>query len=116
MVVNDSPVDCQSRGRPSAPFARDRVLLSSPKTVVLGGRFFVFGVAEPYGEQAATDAVCGGADVLAVRTRHYIDKGRDFFGFVKRTKETPRDDGERPPFLCKFTKNIQGCEKNRRYD
>ena len=24
-VVNDSPVDCQSRGRPSAQFARDRV-------------------------------------------------------------------------------------------
>ena len=30
-VVNDSPVDCQSRGRPSAQFARDRVLDGPPR-------------------------------------------------------------------------------------
>ena len=37
-VVNDSPVDCQSRGRPSAQFARERVPGGAPKIL----RFFYF--------------------------------------------------------------------------
>ena len=51
--VNDSPADCQSRGRPSAQFARERALDGPPKNghPEAGARFFAIGVKGSKGKR-----------------------------------------------------------------